>query len=412
MKKLFTFLLILIIAAALGIIAYQDNGYVLIGRSNTTIEMSLAIFIFLQILFYLLIALTISIVKGTWRLPDTIKQYHNRSKTHKARKKSEQGLIALAQGQWKKAEKALIKNVDYSDTPLLNYLSAARAAQKLNEPERRDHYLSMAHHSMPDADFAVELTQAELQLAHGQLEQSLATLVHLKSISPKHSHVLHFLAKIYEKLNSWKELQALLPELKKYKIENQQEIYRLQKVVYKNLLNSAALNFDNASHLISTWQALPSELKHDTDLILDYANKLILSNQHVSAESLLRAAIKHHWHAQFIYLYGLVKTAHPQQQLDFAESQVKQHKQNPVLLLSLGRLCLNLKLWGKAQAYFEASIGIAPMSETYKDLGQLLEQLGDNETASDHYRNGLQLAASEFSYRNLPASSDLALNHK
>jgi len=394
MKTLFTFLIILVIAAFIGVIAYQDNGYILIGRGYTTIEMSLALFIFLQIILYFAIALSIKVIKRTWSLPDFIKLHHNQSKTNKARKASKQGLIALAQGQWKKAEKALIKNVDNSDTPLLNYLSAARAAQKLNEPERRDHYLSMAHQSMPDADFAVELTQAELQLAHGQLEQSLATLVHLKSISPKHTHVLHLLAQLYEKLNSWNELQTLIPELRKNKVANQKELYRLQKLVFTHLLQQAA-TADNANHITATWQDFPKELKTDRDLIIDYAKLLLKFKQYAIAEPLLRNTIKQQWDNQFVYLYGLVRSDMPQSQLDFAEALLKKHEKNPTLLLTLGRLCLMLELWGKAQAYFEASIGVEPMAETYKELGILMEQLGEEENASQLFRKGLLLSSNE-----------------
>ncbi len=405
MKTLFTFLIILVVAAILGIVAYQDNGYVLIGRGHTTVEMSLALFIVLQISLYLLVAFILRSIKQTWSLPKVIKQHHRRSKTAKAHKTSKQGLIALAQGQWKKAEKALIKNIDNTETPLLNYLSAARAAQKLNEPERRDHYLSMAHKSMPDADFAVELTQAELQLAHGQLEQSLATLVHLRSISPRHSHVLNLLAQLYEKLNSWQELKDLLPDLKKYKVVSQTELYRLQKIVFQKLLEKAAtvakIN-NNPEHFISTWQSLPKELKSDADLILDYCHQLIQLKQDDIAEPLLRTAIKRQWLTSFIYLYGLIKATQAQQQLDFAESLTKQHGQNPVLLLTLGRLCLTQELWGKAQAYFEASLGITPMPETCKELGELMEQLGEAEKAVNYFKQGLLLAANNFSYQNLP----------
>lgn len=389
MKILFSFLIILIIAALVGVLAYQDNGYVLIGRGDTTIEMSLAIFLFLQISLYMLIAFALRILKHTWQLPDFIKNQHQRSKIHKARKTSKQGLIALAQGQWGKAEKALVKHVDNSEAPLLNYLSAARAAQQQNNPERRDHYLALAHKSMPDADFAVELTQAELQIAQGQFEQALATLVHLKSKSPKHSHVLSLLAQLYEKLNSWKELQALLPSLKKHKAVTTEEYHRLQINIYTTLLKQADTN---NSQLKALWQTIPKTLKNDNKLILIYAKNLIKLNEIVQAELILRLAIKHQWHIDTIYLYGLFKAEQPQAQLDFAESLLKQHEHNPTLLLTLGRLCLNLELWGKAQAYFEASLGSEQQTEIYKELALLADQLGDTEKANEYFKQGCLLS--------------------
>jgi len=388
MKTLFTLLTVLVIAAFIGIIAYQDNGYVLIGRGASTIEMSLASFIFLQITAYIVIAFVLNLLRRTWSLPDIIKNQHRRSASKKARIHSKRGLIALAQGQWKKAEKALLKNVNNSETPLLNYLSAARAAQKLNEPDRRDHYLALAHKSMPDADFAVELTQAELQLAHGQFEQSLATLVHLRSISPKHSHVLNLLAQLYEKLNSWKDLQALLPDLKKYGAVNKQEIYRLQKITFLHLISEPAISIES---LTTTWQSLAKDLKNNHELILAYTKQLIEFNEHERAEHLLRAGIKQQWNTQLVYYYGLLKTKIPQQQLDFAEQQLKQHEHNPILLLTLGRLCLRLELWGKGQSYLEASLGAEPLAETYKELGLLMERLEEKDKASEYFRLGLLL---------------------
>ena len=391
MKILFGFLILLVIAGLIGVLAYQDNGYVLIGRGDTTVEMTLSTFIFLQISLIFLVSFSIRILKNTWNLPDYIKREHNTAKTNKARRTSKKGLIALAQGQWKKAEKALLKNINNSEAPLLNYLSAARAAQKLNKPERRDQYLALAQKSSPDEVFAVELTQAELQVAHEQYEQALATLVHLRSISPKHNHVLNLLAQVYEKLNSWQELQALLPSLKKNDTLNPKRLEHLQKLVFTHLINNSSLTSDNVDPLVTLWKNIPDPLKKDSSLIAHYAKQLIQVNEYERAELLLRSSIKQHWSVELVVLYGLVKSANPQQQLDFAESLLKQHPSNPYLLLTLGRLCLKIELWGKAQSYFEASLGNKPQTDTYKELGLLMEQLGEPDKASELFRQGLML---------------------
>jgi HemY protein len=49
----------------------------------------------------------------------------------------------------------------------LNYLAAARAAQRLGAGDRRDHYLRLAAQSAPEMEFATLLTQAELQRERG-----------------------------------------------------------------------------------------------------------------------------------------------------------------------------------------------------------------------------------------------------
>ena len=167
MKYLLSFLLIIFIAVGAALLAHQDSGYVLFGRGYDTLEMSLSLFLVMLFLSYVLGYFLVRFILRTWTMPAKLKLWRFSQQSDRARKTSLQGLINLSQGQWKKAEKLLTRSVKNSDMPLLNYLSAAKAAQKQNSPERRDHYLALAHKSMPEADFSVKLTQAELQFAHG-----------------------------------------------------------------------------------------------------------------------------------------------------------------------------------------------------------------------------------------------------
>ena len=112
----------------------------------------------------------------------------------------------------------MIQALPNTDTPLLNYLTAARAAQKMGDSKLRDHYLREAQHSMPDAKIAVELTQAQLQLANNQWEQALATLRHLHDLAPHHPYVLKLLMNLYKEIRDWPQLIAILPDLRKNKL--------------------------------------------------------------------------------------------------------------------------------------------------------------------------------------------------
>jgi len=175
MKWLFGTLFILLIATSLSLLAYQDPGYVIIAWGLKSAELSLSLFIILTVISFSLVYFILRILIVSWNMPSSFRQWRERQKTLKARRDTNKGLIELAQGNWARAERFLLRHVNKSDTPLLNYLSAARAAQKLSASERRDNYLGLAHKSMQGSGFAVQLTQAELQLVHGQLEQSLAT---------------------------------------------------------------------------------------------------------------------------------------------------------------------------------------------------------------------------------------------
>ena len=390
MKYLFSFFAIIVIAVSAGLLAHEDSGYVLFGRGLYTLEISLTLFLVIVFLSYIFGYLVVRFIIQTWTMPAHLKQWRFSQQAKKARKKSLLGLINLSQGQWKKAERQLTRAVKNSDMPLLNYLSAAKAAQKQNAPERRDHYLALAHKSMPAADFSVKLTQAELQFAHGQNEQALATLVHLHSLSPKHPHIMVLLSQLYQQLKSWEDLRKLLPQLHKHKIFPEKKLLEIEHEVYTKLIQKISLD-KGENKLQLLWQNISRELKKDPDLLENYCNKLIQLKQYDEAELILRNALRKVWQPNLVKLYGLVKSSQIEKQLSFAESLSKDHDNHPLLLLTLGRLCMYNDLWGKARAYLEASIGNKELPETYKELGLLMEYLNEPALAAEYFKKGLFL---------------------
>ena len=390
MRLLFYVLLTLLVAVVLGLLAYEDPGYILISRSGMGYEMSLTLFTVAVIISFVLLYLFLRLVFQSWAIPGHLRIWRKQRSSNNARKLSIRGLIELAQGHWQQAEKHLIKCAHYSEAPLLNYLSAARAAQKQLAHERRDHYLSLAHKSTPGADFAVSLTQAELQLVHGQFEQSLATLLHLHSISPKHTHVLLLLMQLYEKLQSWGDLKDILPALQKYKVITVVQHRELSIRVYSELLEIVARQ-KQVNKLEKFWHDLPRNLRNETNLLKRYCHHLIELQQFDHAAELLRQAIKQDWNQDLAYLFGKANSSKVDKQLVQAEGWLKGRENNAVMLLTLGRLSLYNKLWGKARSYLEASIGREPFPETYRELGLLLEQLEEKDKAAECYRNGIML---------------------
>jgi len=331
---------------------------------------------------------------NSWNMPIAYRAWRMRQRQQRARRDMDRGLIELAQGNWSQAERYLLRHARDSDIPLLNYLSAARAAQKQNAPQRRDDYLSLAHQSMQGAGFAVQLTQAELQLVHGQLEQSLATLMQLHSASPKHPHVLNLLARIYQLLRSWEDLRKLLPDLRKQNVLNTADLHQLEQLVYRELLVQATQR-GRLPDLRSCWQSAPRALRQSPDMIRHFVRCLMVLKANDDAELIVRDALKKDWDVDLVYVYGLIEASDRDRQLATAESWLKGHENNPVLLLTLGRLCKRSQLWGKARSYLNASIGIKPNSDAYKELGQLLEQLNEHNEAVECYHRGLLLAAEE-----------------
>lgn len=392
MRLLFAAILVLGASIGLTLIAQRDPGYVLINYAGWSVESSLSLFLLALAVGFTAVYLAIRLLSGTWHLPMRLGYWQRQRRAMRARLRTNRGLIALAEGNWAKAERLLSRAAKSSDTPLINYLGAARAAQKQQSAQRRDQYLSEAYQSMPDAELAVGLTQADVQLSQGQAEQALATLRHLRSIAPKHAYVLYLLKKLYEKLQSWDDLRDLLPELRRHHVLDAEALAALEHRIHRMRLSAAG---ESVERLQQCWQQVPKALHHAPDLIHSYADQLRNLDAGDEAEQVLREYLKKHWEPQLARLYGQVQGADPNQQLGVAEHWLKDHEHHPELLLACGRLSLRNKLWGKARSYLEASLGMEARAETCCELGNLLQQLGEKDKAAEYFASGLELASGD-----------------
>lgn len=396
MKWLLIFLGLLLFFVILGLKIQADPGYVLLAYHQWTIEtplwMAVTLILLAFILFYASFRFMgqLSTMAMRWRL------WFQQRKSRRAQARTSQGLIALAEGHWKRAETNLIKGAQNAELPLINYLSAARAAQELGEEEKRDEYLHKAHMAMPAAEIAVGLTQAQLQVNEQQLEQALATLRRLQDLSPKHPHVLKLLQKIYFDLQDYVSLETLLPSLKKAKVLNEKEYEALQKQVFVGLLQQATAH-GALEEVQAIWDRIPRMFQQVPTILLIYVRYLVKQGQNEEAEALLQAALKKEWDEALVQEYGLIKSHDLDKQLKVAELWLKVHPDSASLLLSLGRICIYNQLWGKARHYLETALSLTPTPEGYCVLAQLLEQMHETSQAAECYRKGLLLAAKRFS---------------
>lgn len=406
MKFLLLAIIALIGAVALSLGVLKDPGYILLGYGEWSVETSLALFVVALFVLFFVIYFMLRSVAGIRRLPGRTRHWNQQRRVLRSRRLLNEGLIALAEGHWQDAEKKLLKNAGDSDSPLLGYIAAARAAQQQGAHERRDEYLRLAHSGMPEADIAVGLTQAELQISHQQMEQALATLTRLRELAPRHVHVLEMLAKLYRSLGDWNRLHELLPELRKRKALVPEEIDRIEAETVGELMRQAAADKD-LDRVRGLWNHLPRRLKRDEQLQVLHINQLDALGATGEAEDLVRSSIRSEWNDRLVYFFGRLHGGDPKRQLSLVEGWLKEHDQNPVLLLTAGRIAMRNKLWGKARTYLDASIGIAPTMESYQVLGALLEQMGEGDEAMGCYRQAMRLVSDQNAL-SLPDASDEA----
>jgi len=390
MKLLSIALGVLIAAVSLSLLVKDNPGYVLIDVSHWTIQTSFTLAVVVLAMAFTLLYYAIRFMANLWAVPGGIKRWKTLRQEKRSTVHLTKGLIALAEGKWQEAERNALKNQNEGEIGLLNYLTAARAAQEQGAFDRRDLYLKAAHQNMPSADVAVGLTQAELLLNQNQLEQALATLRHLQQLSPKHTQVLKNLGALYISLGDWEHIVELLPILRKRKIFSVEKTDQLETRAYENLLN--ALDPMDEKGLKELWYRIPAPVQEQQTILCHYIEMLIRQNNCDVAEALIRKALRTDWNDRLARYYGIINGADAKSQLEYAETWLNSHENKPVVLLTLGRLCLKNSLWGKARGYLEASVRAGAASEAHYELAKLLEGLGENSEALKYFKSGLGLA--------------------
>ena len=363
----------------------QDPGYVAINFRGYLVEMSVPV----------LLGIAVVLVVAVWAVrkliiaPRLIGEAAGRYRAGRAGQKLTRGMIEVAEGNFARGEKLLARAASTSDTPLFNYLQAARAAHLQGNDQRRDEWLKLAYEHTPAAANAVLLTQAELQIDRRQYEQALATLRRIEENSRDHSYALGLLGTLYYRLEDWDNLGELLPRLKPQGRVTGDSIREWTVRVHREHLGRAA----DGDAVQAAWKDVPRNLRSDLDVLTAYFSALIRNGQHEQAEKELAAALKREWRGPLVRLFGLVEGPDASKQLKRAEGWLASHPEDPDLLLTAARLCLRNELWGKARSYLETVIALRPTPEAYQDYGRLLNRLGEGDAAADAFREGLGLVA-------------------
>jgi len=364
-----------------------DPGYVVISFRGYVIEMSVPVLAGLAVALVLAVWLIRKLIVAPRRLGEAAGRY----RSARSGKKLTKGMIAVAEGNFSRGEKMLGRAASTSDSPLFNYLQAARAAHLQGQDDRRDEWLRLAYKETPEAANAVLLTQAEFQLDRGQSEQALATLRRLEEDSKDHAHALALMGRLYFKLEDWASLAELLPRLRKNTQVKPETLDRWAIRVHQEALDTAA----DAEVLDQAWKGVARKLRSDLTLLIAYYEGLVRLGLHDRAEKELAAALRTDWRGPLVRLFGLVEATDTTKQLKRAEGWLKNHGEDPDLLLAAARLCLRNELWGKARSYLETVITMRPTPEAYREYGNLLTQMGEAAAAADAYRDGLGMFAAK-----------------
>ncbi len=385
------------VGAGLGVLIKLDPGYIRISWLNWLIETNIWIGLGILLGLYFAWHYFLRFLARTFGVRAGWLQWRQSVKYNKAQRRTTRGLLEYAEGNWRKAQRYLAGSADKSETPLINYLAAAQAANELGNEKESDQLLQKAFESTPGGEVAIGVTQAQLQLARGQLEQCLSTLLRLRRRTPNHPFVLKLLQQVYTRLNDWQKLGQLIPDLRKHKVLKDEELDKLERNTWLNLLKQGCDEALKANKvevytlpLNEIWDRMPISLRRSDMMLYAYATQLVRLGANGHAEALIRKQLRIEWSEKLVHFYGLIAGAEADKQLLNAETWLKSRPNDAGLLLTLGRLSLRNQLWGKAKEYFEASLRLKRSSEAYAELGRLMTHMDQHAVGAGYLLQALQ----------------------
>jgi HemY protein len=147
--------------------------------------------------------------------------------------------------------------------------------------------------------------------------------------------------------------------------------------------------------LIRQWEEMPRSERLRPKIAAAAARGFIELGDCRRAHRIVEEALERNWDGVLALLYGECADDDALERLEQAERWLIKHPGEAELLLTLGRLCVQRGLWGKAQSYLEASLATRPTQAAHVALARLLERSGRAEEASRHFRASADLGSTQ-----------------
>jgi HemY protein len=382
MRGLLWLLSLFALAVGVSLAAHFNDGYVLLVFPPYRAELSLNLAIVLLVGSF---AVLYSLLRGvalTLALPERVRAFRETRRREKAAGAFHDAMRFLFEGRFSQALKMAGEAHAAGQAPGLAALIAARAAQRLREPYKQEAWLDRASLDDPQMQSARLMLEAEMHIDARRFEEAAAALQRLQKLAGRHLAALRLELRAQQGCGNWdavlriarllEKRGALLPELaQEIKLKAHQENVRQRRA--------------DLGALTAYLHQVPVK-EYSPRLARSFAEALLELGAHDEAQRLIETQLDEEWDSALVRLYGRSAGGNLTSRIARGEKWLTEYPDDAQLLLTLGRLCLAQRLWGKAQSYLEASLSLADQREVRLALAQLFEQTERPTEAMRHYR--------------------------
>jgi HemY protein len=388
MKGLLWLIVLAALAVALSLALRGSGGYALFVMHPWRAEMSLTFLAVLVVVGFALGYLLIRAVWHTLRLPSLVRAYRKRRRYEAGHAATLGAIQALFEGRFVRAEKLASKAIDLGAAPGLAGLLGARAAQRLRDFGRRDQWLER---SKGESEWRVAqlMTRAELLLDERRFDEARAVLHDLHASGPRHVAALFLMLRAEQGMSNWDEVLRIANALEKHDAMPDEALASVRAGARVALLTRKPLDRED---LVRQWDDTPRAERVHPRIAAAAARAFMALGDSRKAHRIIEEALERNWDGALALLYGEREDSDALERLERAERWLTDRPGEAELLLTLGRLCVQRELWGKAQSYLEASLATQPTQAAHIALARLYERLGRGDEAGRHFRASADLA--------------------
>jgi HemY protein len=383
MRGLLWLLGVFALAAGISIAMRGSDGYATFVLFPWRIEVSLNLLFIAVSLLFVVAYLVVRLISRAVRLPSHVRAFRRAQREKKGRTALHGAIQALFEGRFSRAEKLASQARDLECVPPLPELIAARAAQRMRDFDKRDEWLGQARKSEGDWRLARMVTEAELLLEERRFQEAHAVLGELHAGGSRHIATLTLLLRAEQGLGNWDEVVRLARLLEKRSAMPPEALESIR-------VNARVAMLSRKTHdpksLAEYWRELPDSEQAHPKLAATAARAFIQLGDCRAAHRILEEALERDWHADLVLLYGECRDIDAIVRIEHAERWLEERPRDAELLLTLGRLCAQTQLWGKAISYLEASVALHATRAAHIALAQVHDSMGRAEDANRHYR--------------------------
>ncbi|MFW7525970.1 heme biosynthesis HemY N-terminal domain-containing protein [Vibrio ostreicida] len=366
-----------------------QQGYVLISVSNKTLEMSVTTLVLAIITMLAGLLFLEYLLKKLLYASSATRNFLSNRSLRLSRLWANEGIIKLLEGDFKGAEKDVMRAVEHHDMPLLCFLVASEAAQGLGDIAKRDDYLQIAS-EIDNSELAVGLTKAKQQVRQANYTSAFEILSAIKSGCPKNHAMLDLLQQVYLELERWQPLLEILPSLLKNKMITKEQQIQLTKRAQCGRLKEISTQ-KGSEELMVHWNSLPRKLKNDPLIVECLVTQLIALGDDAHAFSILKDSLKKHSLSELYKLLPSIKLPDTNPAIHLLENALSKNENNADAHSAIGHFYLQKKNWSTAQKHFEKALSLRSDISDYSSLADTLERQNMIKAANEVSKKVLTL---------------------